>query len=115
LSWVCEETKEIALIMDARELAAVKDCVGCGYCCKKARCAVSYVAEDKLYDGSLVIPSHVRDECPFLYKESSKYRCRLAKDLKFAKELHIGAGCCGSLNSERRKYAKSQEKTPKKQ
>jgi len=86
------------------------ECLGCGYCCKKARCVASFVAENTYHRDILGTDTH----CPFLYEENGKYRCNLAKYPRFARALAMGAGCSSSLNSERRKYAKSQAKTPQK-
>ena len=84
------------------------------YCCKKARCVVSYIAEGYLEGVSPFDVIGTDPKCPYLYWDGDKYRCKLAKDPKFAKELAIGAGCCSPLNSERRKYVKLQEKMTKK-
>jgi len=102
------------MIMD--ELA-VKPCVGCGFCCKKARCAISFAAESAKDRPVLKIHGKIprtESECPFLYKDTAKYRCFLAKQPIWAPLMDFGAGCCCSLNTERRKYGKSQEKTAKK-
>jgi hypothetical protein len=93
-------------------------CVGCGYCCKQARCATSFIAQDTLNRNPLLkinakLPKS-EPECPFLYWDKDRYRCFLAQNEVYARFLAIGEGCCSSLNSERRKYGKSQEKTPKK-
>ncbi len=64
-----------------------KECVGCGYCCLKAQCAVSL----DVY-GPLA-------RCKALYWNGSMYRCGLAK--LWTEELAIGEGCCSSLNTWR--------------
>jgi hypothetical protein len=104
--------------MDERELAAIKPCVGCGYCCKKSRCALSFVAKklmDRLDEFKIrgKMPKS-EPECPYLYLYRGRYRCFLAKHHVFAGMLDIGEGCCCSMNTERRKYATFQEKTRKK-
>ena len=63
-------------------------CVGCGYCCLKAPCAISV----DVYKGK-------REPCPALYWNGSMYRCGLAK--LWTDELAIGAGCSSSLNTWR--------------
>ena len=68
-------------------------CVGCGYCCTKARCALSM----RLAHGDQ------NGWCPYLYQEGDRWRCTLAKDPDHAKELAIGEGCCSPLNTDRRK------------
>jgi len=80
------------------EECRMKKCVGCGYCCKKALCALAvYVlpASDDREEG----------DCPFLYFEEGRHWCALALYEAWAEELYIGEGCTSSLNTERRKYA----------
>jgi len=87
------------------------------YCCKKARCAASYAAENNKDRPIFKIKGKIprtEPECPFLYWNNDKYRCFLAKHKVWAALLDFGEGCCCGLNTERRKYAKSQEKTTKK-
>ena len=88
------------------------------YCCKKARCAASFIAEKVPSDHWLLkindkLPKS-EPECPFLYWDAGRYRCFLAKNEVYAQMLAIGEGCSSSLNSERRKYAELQEKKTKK-
>ena len=78
-----------------------KPCVGCGYCCKKARCAASFEADGKHYADPFEAIGESK-ECPYLYWNGERYRCRLAT--KMAEELGIGLGCCMPLNTERKKY-----------
>jgi len=74
----------------------IKECVGCGFCCLKARC----IASLRLH--------HSAKECPELRwdEEKNRYFCKLA-EIKgplgdnYKKELYIGAGCCMSLNTWR--------------
>jgi hypothetical protein len=87
------------------------ECVGCGFCCKQARCATSLVAEKYINTyADFNIREKLPDsepECPFLYWDNDKYRCFLAKNEMFAQMLTIGAGCSSSLNSERLKFTKN--------
>ena len=103
--------------MDAREKAAIKPCVGCGYCCKEARCAVSFAAESAanrpMFKFNGKIP-RTEPECPFLYWNKDKFRCFLAKHKLWKTMLDFGEGCCCSLNTERLKYGPSQAKKAKK-
>jgi len=67
-------------------------CVGCGYCCLKAPCAVSIEVYGQI------------DRCLALYWNGSMYRCGLAK--LWTEELAIGAGCSSSLNDWRQDVKK---------
>ena len=70
-----------------------RPCIGCGYCCLKAMCAVGVA-----YLGRR------EDRCPFLHQDGrGVYLCALAVnggDLAHA-ALGIGTGCCSPLNSTR--------------
>lgn len=77
----------------------IRPCVGCGYCCRKARCAVSFIAEGWPVG---VDPFDVVGEsraCPFLLRHGGLYRCSIAG--QYAAALAIGAGCCAPFNSDR--------------
>ena len=72
----------------------IKKCIGCGFCCIKARC----VASQRLYQSAEV--------CPALKWDGKRHFC----DLMFLpgiigegyrKELYAGEGCCSNLNSWR--------------
>jgi hypothetical protein len=39
--------------------------------------------------------------CPYLFFNGVQYRCPFAEE--YGEALSIGAGCCSSLNTERRK------------
>jgi hypothetical protein len=76
---------------------APKPCIGCGFCCKKAPCALSV----KIY-GKV-------DICPALVWDEGKHRywckaCQIAGELgsKYKADLYIGEGCCCSLNTDRK-------------
>jgi len=73
---------------------SIRDCVGCGYCCKEAVCTL----------GLLLNPSYVSEngDCPELFwsEQEKKYRCKAAEG--FGERLYIGAGCCSPLNTWRK-------------
>jgi len=88
-----KSTEEIPLI--------VRDCVGCGFCCIKTQCDVSY----RLYKTVEV--------CPQLqwHEDESRYKCGLMLlpgnlGFEYRKELYAGAGCCSGLNDWRRDVKK---------
>jgi hypothetical protein len=58
-------------------------CVGCGYCCMKAQCGLSFVK----YGYQKV--------CPALQWDGRRHVCVWAKE--HARDLAIGGGCCSSL------------------
>ena len=62
-------------------------CVGCGYCCLKAQCGVSF----ERYGVQIL--------CPALGWDGKRYKCVLYESHK--EDLAIGAGCSSSLNSWR--------------
>jgi len=64
-------------------------CLGCGYCCKKVPCGLAFREFGQI------------TKCPALRWDGHRYVCDLAKD--HGEELAIGADCCSSLNSDRRK------------
>lgn len=75
----------------------MKDCIGCGFCCRKAKCAL----------GVRLYPNH-SGPCPELIWKEERWVCgayyRSLGSLRerLHKELAIGAGCCCSLNDYRR-------------
>lgn len=69
----------------------MNDCVGCGYCCKKAPCGLGYI------EG---------EHCAHLSFDGERWRCALAADPVAYAALAMGEGCCSALNTERRKYEK---------
>lgn len=82
-----------------REMERAKNasCVGCGWCCKKAPCAVA-----RRVFGAV-------EECPALIYdyEEERYYCDLCRKpgelgAYYRQELAIGTGCCSPLfNTER--------------
>jgi len=71
----------------------MKDCVGCGYCCKKATCVIGQMHYKTPWLGT---------KCPGLYRAKGRYWCALAA--LNPEGLAIGAGCCCPLNTDRRAY-----------
>lgn len=67
------------------------ECVGCGYCCLKAMCALGV----KEY-------GRTSTRCPYLYwhVEDKRYYCQLYDREKWLK--YFGEGCSSSLNSWRK-------------
>jgi hypothetical protein len=78
------------------DIPSALPCVGCGFCCLKARCALSIGYELHEEDRDLKREGPI---CPYLYLEHGRFRCELAQ--RYPVELNIGAGCCSSLNSYR--------------
>lgn len=72
-------------------------CLGSGYCCKKARCTLGAYLHGPGRD------------CPSLVFKDGRYWCGAVLDAEGERkqflidQLHIGAGCCSSLNSDRQK------------
>ena len=72
-----------------------ESCIGSGFCCKKVRCWI----------GARV--HGPGDNCPSLVYKDGRYWCgeilRASGDEKerLINDLHVGAGCCASLNTDR--------------
>ncbi len=84
-------------------------CVGCGFCCTKAKCA----AGQRLYPSADICPALIWSE------KDNRYFCNLMLlpgniGLEYRKELYVGAGCCSNLNSWR-KDIKNRTKIEKKE
>lgn len=74
----------------------VKECVGCGCCCLKAKCSAAV----RLYPAAKVCPQLLWSE------EDGRYLCGLMLlpgqvGEAYRKELYAGEGCCMGLNSWR--------------
>lgn len=78
-----------------------RPCVGCGFCCKTARCVCSFEAEGKLYKDPIEALGEP-NECPWLEYRDNRYWCKIADEYKIV--LAIGEGCCSPMNTERRKF-----------
>lgn len=83
----------------------VKQCVGCGYCCKKVPCSSSVRAF-----GSVSTKQWETHGCPALVWKKGRYWCKLVLDAKDAdtaeeikSDLAIGGGCCSSLFNQVRR------------
>ncbi len=81
-------------------MTLVRSCIGCGYCCVKATCAL----------GWLIYPDS-EGLCPALEWTGERHVCRLARLPGVVGEacrstLAIDAGCCSSLNSWRQELLK---------
>lgn len=73
----------------------VKSCVGCGFCCIKAKCQAAL----RIYGSGV-------ETCPALIWDNDRYHCHLMRldgdlGLFYRKELYAGEGCCCDLNTWR--------------
>ena len=78
--------------LSPEEIGAIKPCVGCGFCCKKAPCDVA-----RRVFGPVT-------QCPALEYDGKRYWCGVVRkrpDGGYKEELYIGDGCCCGLNSDR--------------
>ena len=73
-------------------------CIGCGYCCLKAKC----IAGARLYGVS-------DNTCEALVfdEKDQRHKCKLVMfgnslSDHYKNELHIGEGCCSSMNTWRK-------------
>ena len=71
------------------------ECVGCGYCCKKAPCV-----------QALLIDNGVQPPCPLLVLKDGRYWCQIVldepPDSELRREMAIGAGCSSPMfNNDR--------------
>lgn len=76
----------------------MKQCIGCGFCCKKAPCEIAI--QNGLFESGKGCKKLIWDE------ENWRYWCGVIKDNRlmydaYAEGLAIGAGCCCGLNSDR--------------
>ncbi len=72
----------------------IKDCIGCGFCCTKAKCS----AGNRLYAAA--------DVCTALEWNGERHVCKLMElpgiiGERYRKELYAGEGCCAGINSWR--------------
>lgn len=72
-------------------------CVGCGFCCLKAKCS----AGQRLYPSATPCPALIWDE------NKNRYICDLMTlpgsiGFQYREELHANKGCCCNLNSWRK-------------
>lgn len=82
-----------------------RPCIGCGYCCQKAPCALGA----SLHGPKAPCPSLVWNGERYVCQEVSRaFRARDWKRLSvLLSDLAIGAGCCSPLNSQRAVFAKN--------
>lgn len=89
------------------------ECIGCGYCCRKAPChlAVQAFFEWTKIDLNTLNAHLIWEEhgCPSLEWDGERWRCGLFvhadKELQpvIGESLSLGEGCCANLNTYRRK------------
>jgi hypothetical protein len=79
---------------------AIKRCIGCGYCCRKAVCDIGQYVYG-------IMPGEI---CPGLLwnEKEQRYRCSLVIENypNIYKILSINEGCCSNMNTWRRKVKK---------
>jgi len=85
----------------------VRDCVGCGFCCRKSPCWVAF----RVYGPVSECPGLIWDE------EKERWFCDLCRKPgiigeRYRKELYVGEGCCCGLNSDRQNIPRPQKKLP---
>lgn len=74
-----------------------KACIGCGWCCRKARCIFGISAAEKKGENG-------KGPCTLLRWNGERWICGFYEDApesmkaQIATELSFGAGCCASLN-----------------
>lgn len=94
----------------------VTACIGCGFCCRKASCAVAYSSLEWNYSREAVYKHPKTGQetdwkktgCPFLVWNGQRWLCgryeeetnRTAKRVIEAR-LFFGGGCCSDLNTYR--------------
>lgn len=85
------------------------DCIGCGYCCAKAPCAIGY----QLHGEKAPCPElgfvSGRHWCMWVIKQELKND--EAEGVMAHKALDIGEGCCSPLNSWRRESLEDRTKS----
>lgn len=82
--------------MEMKTDIPVKACVGCGYCCKKAPCALAV----RVFGATTSCPMLIWDEV------NHRYWCKACKGdgglrAEYRAQLYIGEGCCSPLNTDR--------------
>lgn len=81
-------------------------CVGCGYCCRKAPCALAM----RIYGNAIT-------KCPALSYRDGRWWCDVVDNARgslrdeYVKTLAIGAGCCSSLFNQDRENIPAPEPT----
>jgi hypothetical protein len=82
------------------------ECTGCGYCCVSVTCGAGQVkyGEKRPCKGLIWNAISNRHFCKLCLGETKAAYA-------YQDALHVGAGCCSSLNSWRRKPLKDRTKT----
>ena len=70
-------------------------CIGCGYCCSKAPCALGVRRYGAQAPCGALVKRNGRHWCRAVLESTGKERQWLIEN------LYIGAGCCSPLNSRR--------------
>lgn len=76
------------------------DCIGCGYCCLKAICALGHEYIYKFRKDNINTLSDCKvTRCPLLGWAGDRYVCQLVIDRPdlYNEPLSIGAGCSSSF------------------
>lgn len=109
-------TEMIDAVYKSKEAILKKtlQCIGCGYCCRKAPCGLAYGMFTRFFgtdlsDSNIAILLKKFGGCPFLIWDNTtkKWRCSLYKNApkilkeEFRCQLAIGRGCCAPLNTYR--------------
>ena len=76
--------------MEQPEELVTRDCLGCGFCCRKSPCFLGEIDPQKKY-------------CKHLVWNGEKWRCELIlKSKTIGKALYAGEGCCSDANTYQR-------------
>lgn len=81
-------------------------CIGCGFCCKEVRCEIGMRVHG---------PGR---NCPSLVAKDGRHWCGEVEKAppseaaKLRASLYVGAGCCSSMNSDRRSLLRSSSPSP---
>ena len=79
---------------------SIAQCIGCGYCCRKAPCAMAV----RIYGRSLTGP------CPELVYHDDRWWCRAIENARgplrdhYEQDVAIGGGCSSSMFNQDREH-----------
>jgi len=85
-------------------------CIGCGYCCRQAPCALA----QRIYGGVL-------EKCPELVYRDGRWWCRAVENARgplkrdYEEGVAIGGGCSSSLFNQDRKRIPTPEEVAKRE
>ena len=88
----------------------VKQCVGCGFCCRQAPCAMAL----RIYGRTLT-------KCPELVYHDSRWRCRAVEHAqgplydRYVDDVASGGGCSSTMFIEDRRYIPTPEEIAKRE